>query len=90
MGKEGIGDVFVDQRTEAHTTPYRFVNQSFTLQRLQIRTTGQNIRVGRQGKQVFPVKIGTPLILHNIDLADLWFLNDVASAIVSLIGTTRD
>lgn len=91
MGVKGIGDVFCDHICVANTNPYRFVTKSLTLQRLKILVADQNIKVGRQGYIEYPVTTTTKtLILHNIDLADLWFQNDVASANVYLIGTTKD
>lgn len=90
MGKEGIGDVFCDHKKEAHTNPYRFVTQSLTLQRVNILVQTQAVHVGRQGNQCRPIAANGELELTNIDLADLWFKNDVASADVYLIGTTKD
>lgn len=90
MGKEGIGDVFCDHRCNNHTTPYRFVVHSLTLQRLKICVQSEAVHVGRLGNQCFPIAANSSLIMTNIDLADLWFKNDVAEANVYLIGTTKD
>lgn len=90
MGKAGIGDVYVDQRANSHQNPYRFVMRSLTMQRIKIHTD-QDIKVGRQGRQLYPVTSTTPLIMTNVDLADLWFKNDAdTTTTVTLIGTTKD
>jgi len=90
MGKEGIGDVYLDQRANSHQNPYRFATRSLTLQRVKIHTD-QDLKVGRQGRQLYPVTSSTPLTLTNIDLADLWFKNDAdTKTTVTLIGTTKD
>lgn len=90
MGKEGIGDVFVDQIVVLSGEVKRFVSNSLTLQRLHIHVDASgSVLVGRQGRQLFPLANQTKF-LTNIDLADLYFKGNTTTSTVTLLGTTKD
>lgn len=90
MGKVGIGDIYVDQKTAKKDIPMRFVTKSLTLQRIKICVTSNAAKVGRQGNQTFPIAASGSLIMTNIDLADLYFKGNGGDATVDIIGTTKD
>lgn len=90
MGKEGIGDVYVDSLTLSVGNPARFVTRSFTMRSVIIVASAATVVMGRQGKQVFPMTPDEEYTLHNVDLADLYFKDDKAASTVYVIGTTKD
>lgn len=90
MGKEGIGDVYVDQKTVKQNISMRFINNSLTLQRIKICVVSHSVLVGRQGNQTYPIAASGSLIMTNIDLADLWFKGVSGDAVVNILGTTKD
>ena len=89
MVDKKVGDIYTAQKIVEDTLPYRFACRSYPLEHIKIHVETQAIYVGRQGYQVFPVAANGSLELYNVDLADLWFRNAVASAKVSIIGTTK-
>lgn len=90
MGKEGIGDVYVDSITLSTGNPARFVTRSLTMRSVIIVSDSGDVVMGRQGNQVFPMTTDEEYVLHNIDLADLYFRDDTATGTVYVIGTTKD
>lgn len=90
MGKEGIGDVYVDSIKLVRYRPARFATHSLTMRSVIIVSDSAAVVMGRQGKQVFPMAASEEYVLHNLDLADLYFRDDTATGTVYVIGTTRD
>ena len=96
MGKEGIGDIYVKTITFTSVRPCPIETASLTLREIYIQVTTGNAKIGRQGKQTYPLEsqgaagnhVG--IILQNIDLADLWILPGSSSVVVEIIGTTKD
>ena len=96
MGTKGIGDVYCEQMTFSGPEPRRFVDKSLTLRELYIIVAGENCYIGRRGNIKFLIHDNTfwyslyHPVLHNVDLADLWFKPVSTSTVVTLIGTTKD
>ena len=90
MGKEGIGDVYVDSLTLTVGNPARFETHSLTMRSVIIVASAATVVMGRQGKQIFPMTANEEYSLHNLDLADLYFRDDSATSTVYVIGTTKD
>ena len=89
MDRREIGDVFVDYRNFSDTTPFRLQAHEHKFERIEIYVSGTFVFVGNQARQLYPVGNTKTLILHNIDLADLWFKGDGNPESVYVIGTTK-
>jgi hypothetical protein len=89
MVKGEVGDVFVDYRSFSDTIPFRLQAHEYKLERIEIYVSGTIVYIGNPGRQLYPLANTKTLILHNIDLADLWFKGDGNAEKVYVIGTTR-
>jgi hypothetical protein len=89
MVKGEVGDIYVDKFTVNSVNPFRLQNNEYKLERLQLYSDGGTILVGSRSRQVFPIPTTTSLILHNVDLADLYVRILSGSSTLYVIGTTK-
>ena len=89
MALKGIGEVYVNKLTLSGTTPKRFEKSAYGLRDCILTVKNHAVFFGRQGSQTYPIgKDGTGG-LQRIDLADLYFKNQVFGddATVHILGT---
>lgn len=89
MDRQEVGDVFVDYRGFSDTTPFRLQAHEYKLERIEIYVAGTLVHIGTHARQIYPLANTKSLVLHNIDLADLWFKGDGNAEKVYIIGTTK-
>lgn len=89
MGKGEVGDVYADYRSFSDTNAFRLQTREYKLERIEIAVEGTKVFIGNSARQLFPVTPTTNLILHNIDLADLYFKGDGNAEELHVIGTTK-
>jgi len=89
MALKGIGEVYVDKITLSSVIPQRFETSAYGLRDCIIIVKDHAVYFGRQGTQTYPVSADGTLGLQCVDLADLYFRNQVSgsNATVHILGT---
>ena len=91
MALKGIGEVYVNKITLTGTIAQRFENRAYGLQDCILVVKDYAVYYGRQGRQTYPVGADGTIGLQMVDLADLWFVNQVSTgnATVHILGTVH-
>ena len=89
MGTKEIGDVFIDYRKFSDTNAFRLQEREYKFERIEIYVSGTIVYIGNSSRQLYPLANTKSLVLHNIDLADLWFKGDGNAEEIFVIGTTK-
>lgn len=91
MVLKGIGDVYLNDITLSGSIAKRFENVSLGLHDCVIIVKGHPVYFGRQGRQTYPVAANGTFGLQLVDLADLYFRNQVSTnnATVHILGTVH-
>jgi len=89
MDKGEVGDVYVDYRSFSDTNAFRLQTREYKLERIEAYVNGTVVYIGNIAHQPYPIASTKSIILHNIDLADLWFKGDGNAELLYVIGTTK-
>lgn len=91
MALKGIGEVYVNDIILSGSIAKRFESGSLGLHDCIVIVKDYAVYFGRQGRQTYPVAANGTFGLHLVDLADLYFKNQVSAnnATVHILGTVH-